>query len=129
MFINSGFLTFFVTYVYIEGGLFIATSSVFISNALLNPLLYTLNIGYWFAYLKRWFYSRQGVKCTLTQGQANKSFENPDFPIQTTSAALINTLWFTSFYSSTLPIGIVFSLICFIYEYYVLKVSFSNNCF
>lgn len=88
-------------------------------------MLYTLNIGYWYAKFKRWYYSRQGVKCSLTQRQANKAFENPDFPIQTTSATLINTLWFTSFYSSVLPIGIMFSLLCFIYEYYALKVFFN----
>ena len=107
-----------------KGGLFIATNGVFITNALLNPCLYTINFGFLFAKFKRWFYRRQGHNCTLTQGQANKTFENPDFPIQQTSAALINTLWFTMFYCSVLPIGILFSLLCFIYEYFVLKVYF-----
>jgi len=37
--------------------------------------------------IQRWYSSRQGSKCTLTQGQSNKAFEKPDFPIQTTSAA------------------------------------------
>lgn len=99
-----------------------ATHNVFISNALLNPVFHTVNIGYWLARFKRAYYSKQGAKCTLTQGQANKAFENPTFPVQTTSAAIINTLWFTAFYCSVLPIGIIFSLLCFIYEYFVLKV-------
>ena len=104
------------------GGLFLATHNVFISNALLNSFLYTVNIGYWFAKFKRDYYSKQGAQCTLTQGQANKAFENPPFPVQTTSAAFINTLWYTAFYCSVLPIGIIFSLLSFIYEYFVLKV-------
>lgn len=104
------------------GGLFIASTTVFISNAVLNPILYTLNIGYWFKKLLQWVYKRQGKNCGLTQSEANKVFELPDFPIETTSAALINTLWFTAFYASVLPLGIVFSLLCLIYEYYVLKV-------
>lgn len=134
MFINSGFLSFFVTYYYIknftkEGGLFIAVTSVFFSNALINPFFYTINIGYQLAKFKRWFYKRQGANCTLTQGEANKAFENPDFPMKMTSSALMNTLWFTFFYASVLPLGIILSLLCFIYEYFILKVNNFDNVF
>ena len=71
---------------------------------------------------KRKNYKKLGEKCPLTQGQANKIWENPSFPIQGASAILINTLWFTSFYAALIPLGMVFSLACLISEYWIFKV-------
>lgn len=58
----------------------------------------------------------------MTQGQANKLWEDCPFPIQTASATLINIIWYTAFYSSLTPIGVVLSLFCLIATYWILKV-------
>jgi hypothetical protein len=86
--------------------------------------MHTINLDYLLSLLKRWYYSRQKDRCSLTQGQANQIYQNPPFKIETTAASLINVIWFTAFYSSVLPLGIVFSLGCFIYEYFIIKVNF-----
>jgi len=149
LFINSGFISYLVTCTWIQnwsgsgsyfiifflyksqkfksGGLVTNENSVFISNAFLNPLLYTLNIAYLMKEYKRKNCKKLGEKCPLTQSQANKLWENPSFPIQSASAILINTIWFTAFYASLIPLGMVFSLICLIYEYWIFKVFYLKN--
>ena len=104
------------------GGLITNEQSVFLSNALLNPFLYTLNIGYLYKLYLRGKYKKLGDKCPLTQGQANVVWENPSFPVQSNSAVIMNTIWFTAFYSPLIPLGIIFSLGALIYEYWILKV-------
>lgn len=98
-------------------------TNTLLSNAVLNPFLYTLNIGYWLKVYKRKKALKEGDKCALTQGQANKLWENPAFPIQTVSAALINTIWFSFFYATAIPIGILFAFVSLLYEYWILKVE------
>ena len=83
--------------IYFKGGLLIAITGVFITNSMINPLMHTINIEYLLSLFKRWFYSRQNSHCSLTQGQANKIYQNPQFPIQSTAASLINVIWFTAF--------------------------------
>lgn len=99
---------------------------MFFSNSILNPVLYTINIAYMLKIFKRKNAEKLGEKCPLTQGQANKLWENPAFPIQSVSAALVNTIWYTAFYSTAIPLGIVLSLCCLLYEYWILKVNRKN---
>ena len=79
-------------------------------------------MGYLMKEYKRKNAKKLGEKCPLTQGQANKLWENPAFPIQSASAVLINTIWFTLFYAALIPFGMVLSLACLIYEYWIFKV-------
>ena len=65
---------------------------------------------------------KEGEKCAMTQSQANKLWEDCPFPIQTASATLINIIWYTAFYTSLTPIGVVLSLFCLISTYWILKV-------
>lgn len=126
LFINSALVSYLVTSTYLENysgssGLIYNETNVFVSNAFLNPLLYTLNIAYWLKVYKRKQNVKLADKCPLTQGQANELWENPTFPIQSCSATLINTMWFTAFYSPAIPLGIVLSLLSVFYSYWVLK--------
>ena len=68
-------------------------------------------------------YKKQDIRCSLTQSQANKVWEDPGFPIQSNSAVVMNTMWFTAFYSPLIPVGIILSLGALIYEYWIFKVN------
>lgn len=65
---------------------------------------------------------KEGDKCAVTQGQANVIWTDPPFPIQTVSATTINTIWYTAFYTTLTPIGLVLSLFFLISSYWILKV-------
>jgi len=97
-------------------------------NAIMYPLMSAINIGYLVKKYKRWSYQKENLQhYCLTQKQANICFENPSFQIDTISANLINMLLLTSFFSPLIPLGLVFSLIYFIANYWILKVFILNK--
>ena len=65
---------------------------------------------------------KDSSKWALTQIQANKYWENPDFTVDTVSANMINILQTTCFFALLIPLGLVFSLIFFVANYWIYKV-------
>ena len=85
-----------------------------------------VNPGYLSTLYKRYKYrkSENISKWGATQKTANETFENPTFTIDTVSANMMNILQITSFFAILIPLGLLFSLIFFVCNYWIYKVRF-----
>ena len=98
---------------------------VFLSNAILNPLLNIYDPIYIYRSIRRWIIEKQGDKCTLTQDEVNVIYEDPEFDFSVKYANIIITMFVTAFYGPIMPIGILIALFEMILIYktdqYILK--------
>ncbi|KAL4444393.1 hypothetical protein ABPG74_016686 [Tetrahymena malaccensis] len=126
LFINTALITcimsvYYTRNVFGKGGLIYTIFYFFVVNAgssfmslLFDPMFYLKKILVW------WF-KRQGPKCTLTQGEANKLCEFPLHEIEIGYVDIMKTMYITIFYSSVVPVGLIISMIGFCFYYWAQK--------
>lgn len=66
---------------------------------------------------------KDASKWAMTQLEANHFWENPNFEMDTIAANMINILQVTCFFALLVPLGLVFSLLFFIFNYWIYKVT------
>jgi len=138
MFINTAFTTIFAKLValvfnnspsqnpdqynfYRPGGLLQNIYYVLLFNALLMPLYTIFNPFHYFKIYQRWKALREGETCTMTQQKAHEVFELTEVDLSYQNSFLVKTVLVTAFFAPVIPVGLVFSIIGLILNYWVDK--------
>jgi len=94
---------------------------VFLSNAILTPLLCYFDVFYLLKIIKRNKIKKDDTSMSLTQAEANALFEGPQMDISSRYASLVKTVWMAGFYAPLLPICIPICAIGVIFGYMIDK--------
>ncbi|KAL4498325.1 hypothetical protein ABPG72_013131 [Tetrahymena utriculariae] len=126
LFINSAlvitFISFFVTKnVYKKGGLIYTTFYYFVIDTFLSFVSTLVDEEYYYYLVQRWWYSRKGSKSRLTQEEAHKIYQYPKHEIEMCYAELMNNMYICVFFSSAIPIGLIFQLVNLTLYYWITK--------
>ena len=97
----------------------------FLSNSILTPLIWLLNLKYLFKKIKICFLERQ-ERHNLTQRELNTLYELPDMQISFKYSYLVKTVLMTFFYLPLFPLGTIISSIGLLFGYYLEKWNFSK---
>jgi len=99
---------------YGKGGLLENIYWVFVTNALLPPLLTIFDLQYFWKRFKIYLVKRQeskGHRNTLTQSEANKLYEGPTLDLPKRYAMVIKFVLMATFYAPAVPFALVFTII------------------
>lgn len=102
------------------GGLAVEVTYIYISNAVVGPLLYVFSPGYLFRLIRRYRIRRSPDR--YFQGDANAIFEGPPLDLAQRYASVFKTLIISFAYAPIVPIGLAIGLIALIVEYWVDKI-------
>ncbi|KAL4476129.1 hypothetical protein ABPG74_009862 [Tetrahymena malaccensis] len=105
----------------IGGGMILNEQLVFIFNAIIPSLAWVIDPWSIIKNIQRNKELKNKEKSVLTQGEANKLMEHPDYAMGKRYADIMKTMWFTFFFSPVIPIGTFFSLIGLILYYFTDK--------
>jgi hypothetical protein len=101
------------------GGLVEEMTLIYISNAVVSPLMYAFSPTYIIKLLGRCSAKRHH---RLTQAEANALFEGPPVDLAQRYANVLKTLIVTFAYAPIVPVALMFSLAALVIEYWVDKV-------
>ncbi|KAL4460029.1 hypothetical protein ABPG74_003555 [Tetrahymena malaccensis] len=126
LFINSAlvitFISFFVTKnVYQKGGLIYTTFYYFVIDIFLSFASSLIDKEYYVYLVKKWWYSRQGRKCRITQQEAHYIYQLPNHQVEMCYAELMNNMHICVFFSPAIPIGLILQLVGISLYYWVTK--------
>ncbi|CAD8136214.1 unnamed protein product [Paramecium pentaurelia] len=124
LFLNAAIISFLVDIVILKnvegaGGFLQNESQIFILNALLPPFIWCLDPWSLCKNIWRWYIIRKGEKALLTQQDANKLMEEPDYLSAKRYSDIMKTMWFTFLYGTAIPLGTLFSAFGILIYYYV----------
>ncbi|EAS02382.2 phage head-tail family protein, putative (macronuclear) [Tetrahymena thermophila SB210] len=104
-----------------QGGLADDANYFMITNCILPTIAQVVNVEYYIQAFLRKIEEKKGNQSVKTQEELNLISENPQFPIEERYAQLLTTMFTTAFYCPIVPITIIWSLICFILQYWIDK--------
>ncbi|KAL4484377.1 hypothetical protein ABPG74_019554 [Tetrahymena malaccensis] len=104
-----------------QGGLADDANYFMITNCILPTLAQVVNFDYYIQAFLRKIEEKKGNQSVKTQEELNLLSENPQFPIEERYAQLLTTMFTTAFYCPIVPMTIIWSLICFILQYWIDK--------
>jgi len=124
MCINTALITILVDYDrdtnwFTPGGLAVEMTYIYISNAVVGPLLYVFSPGYIFRVIRRCRIRRAPER--FFQGDANAVFEGPPLDLAQRYASVFKTLIISFAYAPIVPIGLGLGLFALLIEYWVDK--------
>ena len=96
---------------------------MFLSNSLVTPIMWTLNIKYFLKKLIQFIIERRKFHF-YTQRELNNLYELPEMKISYKYSYLAKTLLMSFLYIPIFPLGIIISLLGFILGYYLEKYNF-----
>ena len=96
-----------------NSGLIITLWLNWILLAVVNPLKELINLKYIFNEILIYFAKNKGKQSLLTQKEANKLFEGPEPYIPDKYSSISSLMFYTAFYISFIPLGVILSLIGF----------------
>ena len=94
---------------------------VFVSNAIVTPLSYVIDIFHFIKVYKRKKLKESSEAFGLTQAEANQVFEGTTMYIASRYSSLIKTFWMAGLYASLMPICVPISATAIIISYYTDK--------
>ena len=98
--------------------------TMFLSNSFLTPLMWTMNFEFLYKKLKICYVEKN--KKLYTQKELNNLYELLDMGIAYKYSYIAKTLLMTFFYMPIFPLSVLFSLIGFIFGYFLEKFNFSR---
>ncbi|KAL4489887.1 hypothetical protein ABPG72_010786 [Tetrahymena utriculariae] len=104
-----------------QGGLAYDANYFMITNCILPTIAQVVNFDYYIQVILRKIEEKKGNQSVKTQEELNLIYENPQFPIEERYAQLLTTMFTTAFYCPIVPMTIIWSLICFILQYWIDK--------
>lgn len=125
MCINTALITILVDYDrdtnwFTPGGLAVEMTYIYISNAVIGPLLYIFSPAYLYRVIRRRLIRRAPER--FFQGEANAVFEGPPLDLAQRYASVFKTLIISFAYAPIVPIGLGIGLFALLVEYWVDKV-------
>ena len=123
MFLNTAIVSFIIHWgdFYSSQGLAAEMYNIMISNAVVQPIVYFLNIPYLWQRMVRFQAGRKGNRCLMTQRQAQLLFEGPELDMPQRYATLMKTYLLTVVYAPMMPFSYVFGIIAIFVQYWVDK--------
>ncbi|CAD8048026.1 unnamed protein product [Paramecium sonneborni] len=124
LFLNAAIISFLVDIVILKnvegaGGFLQNESQIFILNAVLPPFIWCVDPWSVCKNIWRWYLIRKGEKALLTQQEANKLMEEPDYLSAKRYSDIMKTMWFTFLYGTAIPLGTACSAFGILIYYYV----------
>ena len=98
---------------------------IFLTNALLTPLMWTLNFEYLIKKIRQYFIEKKENN-NKTQRELNEIYELPSMNIFYKYSYIIKTLLMAFFYLPIFPLGIPISLVGFFLGYYLERFNFTH---
>ena len=98
----------------------------FLVNAIVTPGMWTLNVGYYIKQIKI-FYMTNKEEIDISQKELNELYEYPPMNVSAKYSYIAKTILMSFFYIPIFPLGIVISLLGFIFGYWLEKYNFSNR--
>ena len=127
-FVTSGIIPFVSSYYYtsqLNYDILVTNMlTMFLSNSFLTPIMWTMNFGFLYKKLKICYVERN--KKFYTQKELNNLYELLDMGIAYKYSYIAKTLLMTFFYMPIFPLSVLFSLIGFIFGYFLEKFNFSR---
>ena len=102
---------------------------IFLANSFVTPLLWTLDFIYFYKKIKICFIERKKEPDSyhnLNQRELNKLYQLPDMQISYKYSYVAKTVLLTLFYIPIFPLGIIISLVGFIFAYYLELFNFTH---
>ena len=99
---------------------------IFLTNALLTPLMWTLNFEYLIKKIRQYFIEKKKENNNKTQKELNEIYELPSMCIFYKYSYIIKTLLMAFFYLPIFPLGIPISLVGFFLGYYLERFNFTH---
>jgi len=94
---------------------------VFLSNAIVTPLTYVIDVFWYIKLQKRKQLKKNPESLNLTQAEANLIFQGTNMDIASRYASLVKTIWMTGLYAPLMPICVPISAIAIIVGYFIDK--------
>ena len=101
------------------------TATIFLTNSILTPIFWIFDFNYLLKKLKICWIEKQ-KKHNLTQRVLNSIYELPDMQIAYKYSYIVRSLMMSFFYIPIFPLGMIISLIGFIFGYFLEKFNFSK---
>ena len=98
--------------------------TIFLSNSFLTPIMWTIDLKFLYKKLKICYIEK--YKKYYTQKELNNLYELIDMGISYKYSYIAKTLLLTFFYMPIFPLSVLFSLIGFIFGYFLEKFNFSK---
>ena len=102
---------------------------IFLTNSFVTPLLWTFDIGYFFKKIKICLIERKkepNLHHNMTQRELNELYQLPNMKISYKYSYIAKTLLLSLFYIPIFPLGLIISLIGFIFGYYLELYNFTH---
>ena len=102
---------------------------IFLMNSFLTPLLWTLDIGYYYKKIKICLIEKQkdpNLYHNMTQRELNELYQLPNMKISYKYSYVAKTLLLSLFYITIFPIGLIISLLGFIFAYFLELYNFTH---
>ena len=97
----------------------------FIVNAIVTPILWSLNFPYILRRIQQYLINH-GRKHCMTQRDLNKLYEYPDMNLTYKYSYLVKTIAMCLFFMPIFPLGFALSTLGFIFGYFLEKINFSK---
>ncbi|CAD8055184.1 unnamed protein product [Paramecium primaurelia] len=124
LFLNAAIISFLVDIVILKnvkgaGGFIQNESQIFVLNAIFPPFIWCVDPWSLCKNIWRKYIMSKGDKALLTQQEANKLMEEPDYLSAKRYSDVMKTMWFTFMYGTAIPLGTLFSAFGILIYYFV----------
>ncbi|CAD8147563.1 unnamed protein product [Paramecium octaurelia] len=124
LFLNAAIISFLVDIVILKnvkgaGGFIQNESQIFVLNAIFPPFIWFVDPWSLCKNIWRKYIISKGEKALLTQQEANKLMEEPDYLSAKRYSDVMKTMWFTFMYGTAIPLGTLFSAFGILIYYFV----------
>ena len=137
-FMTSAFVPYFTNYVknnhnleYHDNQILITNMFfLFLTNSLINPILWTINIPLLIKKVRIFCLERKKVPNAMhfkTQKELNDLYEYPDMDIASKYSFIYKTILMTMFYLPIFPLGVPISLLGLVLAYFLEKYNFTHS--
>ena len=103
---------------------------LFLTNAFLHPIVWTLNISLIIKKIRIYFIERRKVPNSMhfkTQKELNDIYELPSMEIASKYSYIFMTILMTMFYLPIFPLGVPITILGFIFAYFLEKFNFTHG--
>ncbi|CAD8069040.1 unnamed protein product [Paramecium sonneborni] len=124
LFLNAAIISFLVDIVILKnvkgaGGFIQNESQIFVLNAIFPPFIWCVDPWSFCKNIWRKYIMSKGDRALLTQQEANKLMEEPDYLSAKRYSDVMKTMWFTFMYGTAIPLGTLFSAFGILIYYFV----------
>lgn len=133
LFINSALISmaisiFFTSSYFQQGGLVMSMSYLFITNMALTIAFQVVPVNYLYYLFRDRSFRKGTVSLSMNQEMANTHLQKMDFNISFYYASMTKDVFFTCFYASIIPGGIIVTLVGMCILYFLYKYNLLRRC-